>query len=102
MLLKVYGLRDSIALETKFLLTAPSLEILGRNVKNLMLSGSPIIMENLQDNSIWELGELDTSTNILTGLLEPVQVYHCLELFHEAKAERKAIYGEDSVKEIER
>lgn len=95
MILKIYGVRDSVALDTGLLLTAPSDEMLARNVKMLLLQGLPALMTNIQDLSIFEIGELDTSTGKIIGLAEPVQVFHCLELFNEAKEERRRIFGDE-------
>lgn len=97
MLLKLYGLRDSIALDTLMILSAPNDGMLERNVKSLMLQGASVLMNNLQDLVIFLIGELDTTSGLIKGLSEPVQVFHCLELFEKAKEEHKKIFGEEIV-----
>lgn len=95
MKLNIYGLRDSVALETIILLTAPSDELMARNAKAMMLQGAQMFLDNVQDKAIFHIGQLDTTSGKVIAAEEPVQVFQCLELFNEAKEERRKIFGDE-------
>lgn len=104
MILKVYGLRDTMLSETGLILTERKDELLKRNLRALMLDQRPNpINSNTKDTQVFCLGELDTESGILKSYSSPQFVFALeqirLDLLEDIR-KTKLLAGEKASEEV--
>lgn len=99
--LKLYVVRDTLVGDNSLLLSAKNDAVLARNVKATMLSKQQNYLNtDTTDKQVFEVGELDTDTGIITGLPSPAHVFNLEDLRQELIMEyRKRKAGIDDGEE---
>lgn len=81
MILKLYVVRDEVAIENRVLLYEQNDTLLKRNLKALLLDQKPnYINQNTKDKRVYYVGDLNTETGVIKGLDPIVSVYSLEEV----------------------
>lgn len=90
MQLKLFAVRDVVTNESGFIFPAKNEGDLKRTIKSAIVSKSPVFADNMQDKQIYAVGELDTSTGVIVGLISPIFMLSVQEVCDELILEIKA------------
>lgn len=104
MLIKLYGLKDTVTGVDDVVLSASNHDELKRHIKYAILQKNSIFIKDVKDKQIFYVGTKDTSTSIITGT-QPVLIYQLQEIFDElsdeiALAQARKEASERKAKEI--
>lgn len=88
MKLKLYVVRDEVALDNSVLLTAKSNDEVRRNISALMVAPQRNFLNtDIKDKRIFCVGELETSTGVITADPVPLPVFPLEEIRQEVLAD---------------